>query len=187
MHPPISDVISAIITRNQRIRDFWSRAHGWAPYEAADLLSKSRLDWQVGLSHTLRLWLPEPADLSQEDSEGRLILAWANLGSLVEGTLKWFLSVYYSDYKVDINAITSDGVVQDPDGAKFDRLRQFFQKVIWTPEENYDQWILRIQQRRNALHAYKAREIGTFEELEDDVRTYLPLLECLDGRVPYPD
>jgi len=44
-----------------------------------------------------------------------------------------------------------------------------------------------IQWRRNVIHAYKDREIGTFEEFEDDVRTYNLLLDNLEGRDPYPD
>ncbi|WP_272480015.1 hypothetical protein [Aquibacillus koreensis] len=33
--------------------------------------------------------------------DGDLILAWANLGTLVEGTIKLFLSVYLNDYLDD--------------------------------------------------------------------------------------
>lgn len=50
------------------------------PLEAAELLSRSRLDWQVHLATCLRDWLPGERKLT----EGHLILAWANLGALIE-------------------------------------------------------------------------------------------------------
>jgi hypothetical protein len=96
---PIHRVVDDIETVNSRLAQFWKAAHGWAPLEAAGLLSKSRLDWQVSLSCSLRLWLREPANSL---SDGELILAWTNLGSLIEGTLKLFLSVYYNDFQADV-------------------------------------------------------------------------------------
>jgi hypothetical protein len=54
---PIHQVVDRIETLNRDLASFWKNAHGWAPVEAAGLLSKSRLDWQVPLSSSLRLWL----------------------------------------------------------------------------------------------------------------------------------
>ena len=54
----------------------------------------------VSLSASLRLWIRDPADAL---TPAELILAWANLGSLVEGTIKTFLSVWYETYKGDID------------------------------------------------------------------------------------
>lgn len=185
---PISVVIEKIVAKNQAIAHFWSEAYDWAPIEAANLLSKSRLDWQVSLSRTLNLWFPDPFEVDEQTEDGRLILAWANLGALVEGTMKWFLSVYYETYKTDVDAITSrKGKLIDPDEVKLEPLRIFFGKSIWTAAEDYDPWVKRVQARRNAIHAYRTRDIGTFEEFEGDVRTYLEFLKSLDLRVPYPD
>ena len=46
-----------------------------APIEAAGLLNKARLDWQVSLSSSLRNWLRDPPGVL---SDGDLILAWTN-------------------------------------------------------------------------------------------------------------
>jgi len=62
----IEDVVSRIEKLNS------PASNGWAPVEAAGLLTKSRLDWQASLSKTLRLWLREP---STALSDGELILA----------------------------------------------------------------------------------------------------------------
>jgi hypothetical protein len=62
-HPSLSEVIEQIETLNRKLAGFWKAAHGWAPIEAAGLLSKARLNWQVSLSSSLRLWLREPSSI----------------------------------------------------------------------------------------------------------------------------
>jgi hypothetical protein len=54
---PLSEVIQRITKLNAGIQKFWSKSRGWAPIEAAGLLAKSRLDWQVSLSEALALWV----------------------------------------------------------------------------------------------------------------------------------
>lgn len=186
--PPsdIGAIVEDIIRRNEIIRAAWSESHGWAPTEAADLLAKSRLDWQVSLSHCLRLWLIEPGP---DEMEGHLILAWANIGSLVEGSLKFLLSVCYLDYARDPAKRGRKRKVVAPDCLSLEELRQFYQKnTIWADQEAeaWNEWILHIQQRRNAIHAYQDRDIGTFDEFFEDVRRYRKLISEVD-RMPYPE
>jgi hypothetical protein len=175
-------VISDIISKNKEIRDFWSNAHGWAPNEAAELLAKARLDWQISLSYCLRLWLDAPSD---DDVEGRLILTWANLGSLVEGTMKFFLSVHEADYS---NAPHTRGKNKKPcyiDVLQFEELKQFFNQNI-TSMKKWNCWLTKIQQRRNAIHAYKDRDIETINDFFKELGEYLDFLEDLEGGIPYP-
>ena len=109
-HEELCDRIEKLTTR---MMDFWKSAHGWAPIEAAGLLNKSMLEWQASLSSSLRMWLCSSSD-------GDLILAWANIGALVEGHLKLFLSVWYNDYSADSDAIKDKrGRLQEPDGSTF--------------------------------------------------------------------
>src|SRR3990170_3554478 len=111
----IDIVIDRIVNINEGIGKFWSEAEGWAPIEAAKLLSKSRLDWQISLSKSLKIWVAD-SNLHPDEKDGRLILAWANLGCLVEGTLKLFLSIYYKHYVDDIHGIKDrKGQLRDPD------------------------------------------------------------------------
>ena len=114
------------MTLNEGLRRFWTKADGWAPSEAARLLSKSRLDWQVSLSSCLKIWSKEH---NSDDESGCLILAWVNLGSLVEGTMKLFMSVWYNDYMNDNEAIKKRGRdVKDPDILSLEEMRVFFKK-----------------------------------------------------------
>ena len=167
------------------MRQFWIKSDGWAPIDAAKLLSKSRLDWQVSLSRCLKNWIEEP---NSDEESGQLILAWVLLGSLVEGTMKLFLSVYYADYKHDIEAIKKKGDLIDPDSLQLEEMRQYFRKSVWREEDgDWDSWILKIQQRRNAVHAFKNRDIGNFDDFFDDVRKYRKFLHYINDRLPDPD
>jgi hypothetical protein len=180
---PLEDVIKNIIALNDEIRSFWSQADGWAPNNAADLLSISKLDWQVSLSNCLNIWV----ESRDNDDSGSLILAWTNLGSLVEGTLKLVLCVYYDEYRSDPEAVyeRNNTRLKEPDVLELDKLRQFFAKkeII---DERWNDWILHIQQQRNAIHAYKNRAIGNWNEFYLDVRNYYEFLQLMNNNLPYP-
>jgi hypothetical protein len=47
--------------------------------------------------------------------------------------------------------------------------------------------VQRVQQRRNAIHAFKDRDIGSVEEFFDEVRIYLDFLVDVTMGLPYPD
>ncbi len=176
--------IGHIIALNERIRSFWQeRAGGWAPRKAASLLEKSRLDRLVSLSHTLRLWT-EPCPDAED--EGRLILAWANLGILVEGTMTWFLCVWEDAYAR--NPMQSrKGFDLDPNRLTFEEMTRFYRQHVWATGEEWDEWVTLVRDRRNAVHAFNHRELGTWDEFWQAVARYREFVDDLDARVPYPD
>lgn len=177
------DVVENIIRLNTWLAEFWGNSHGWAPDEAAILMSKSRLDRQVSLSKCLVLWLSVK---HSEKGDGHLILAWANLGSLIEGTLKLFLVAYYKDYKKDIEAFKDKKGIIDPDGLALEKLRTFFNKKnLWSSDWN--DYTNKVQQYRNAIHAFKDRDIGTFQEYEESLNKYLEMIRKFNLNLPYPD
>lgn len=182
----LESAIDRIVTSNERIRRFWTReAHGWSPRETAELLENSRIDRLVSLSHSLRLWTQPSTD---EDQEGRLILAWANLGVLVEGTMTWFLCVHEGSYSQSPMQ-TKGGVDLQPNHLRFEELCRYYREVVWTDRQlaEWDDWLNTVRNRRNAVHAFNHREIGTWEDWSDAVVRYLGLIEDLDGQIPYPD
>jgi len=182
-HLPVEKVVEEICALQDELRQFWSDAEGWAPIEAAELLSKSRLDWQVSLSHCLKTWLEKREG---EGEAGGLILAWVNLGSLVEGTLMLFLSVHYRDYKASLQGIKEQ--LGDPDSLVLDKLRKFVRDNVWMDAEGrkWDAWIANVQQRRNSIHAFRDRQVGSHDEFLKAVRMYLRFLRFVDGHLPYP-
>ena len=187
---PIAEVVKRIASLNAGIADFWSKSEGWAPVSAAGLLGKSRLDWQVSLSGSLRLWLRDPPTAL---TPAELILAWANLGSLVEGSIKLLLSVYYETYKADIENLKTANVfdykkqvAHDPDGLQLEKLRNYCKSQKLLGNEG-DALVELVQQRRNAIHAFKDRPIGDGNEFQSAVKEYLALLRAINGRLVYPD
>jgi len=178
--------INQIIASNERIRKFWTEeSSGWSPRETTELLENSRMDRLVSLSHSLRLWT-EPC--AAEDQEGRLILAWANLGILVEGTMTWLLCVFENDYAKKPMK-TKNGSDLRPNRLRFEEMCRFFSEHIWIDSQRteWDDWLTMVRNRRNAVHAFNQRDIGDWNDWRQAVVHYLDFIGELDGRVPYPD
>jgi hypothetical protein len=45
----------------------------------------------------------------------------------------------------------------------------------------------RVQKRRNAIHAYQHRDIGTFAEWQETLRLHLSFVRDVGGGLLYPD
>jgi hypothetical protein len=185
----ISDVVIRIERLTAGLVKFWRNPVGWAPPSATGLLSKSRLDWQASLAKSLGNWLREPPAAL---SDGDLILAWTNVGTLVEGALKLLLSVYYENYKADIEALKSanafnykKGTDKPPDGLGLESLRLFVKSHALLGKDG-DELVALVQQRRNAIHAFEDRPIGDEAEFHQALRGYLRLLRSINNRLPYP-
>lgn len=177
------DIVAEIVRKNAALDHFWRAAHGWAPYESAELLSNSRLDRQVSLSRCLAIW-EGPHEEGAE--EGCLILAWANLGALVEGTLKLFLAVWYDAYMEDDLAPRSKGKVLPPDKLMFRGILDFLgRKELLSAELRT--FAEEVQQRRNAIHFFKDRDIGDPDEFYRALLRYRDLIEDVELSLPYPD
>ena len=134
----IDEVCDRVSQLTADMMTFWKSASGWAPAEAADLLSRSMLEWQVSLASSLSRW-------ANATSDGDLILAWTNLGALIEGQLRLFLSVYYEDYKTDAQPMVMRGNVQQPDEASLELLRQFFVRSVWIAGSDWNTYVQFVQ------------------------------------------
>lgn len=177
--------IDDIRTVHNHWNDFWGNG-GWARGDAANLLAQSHLDWLVSLVDCLAIWARD--DKATELSAGALILAWTNLGSLFEGSMKFFLSVYKSDYDKS-PVVGRKQKPLDPDVLMLDGLRQFFSRHVWTNSQK-KQWnkvLEKIRDHRNAIHAYRHRDLGTFPEFGETVHHYLCFILELENQIPYPD
>lgn len=161
---------------NEKFQGFWSNSFGWSTETSALLLSKSRLDRQVSLSKALKLWRLEN---ELELSDGELILAWANLGCLIEGSLMLFFSIYREDYIEDRNSKN-----KDPQDVFLSDLENLVRRSD-VFEEQWIQLIEHIRNRRNAIHAFKERDIGTTAELKNSLVSYAEFLLVIDSRLPY--
>jgi hypothetical protein len=180
--PTMSEHLFAIERISSRAAEFWRRAHGWAPKEVAELLSEARLDWVASFNRTLPFRVQEVAEYP--DEHGALILAWAHLRALVEGTLKLFLSVFLLNYLDDPNAPKDRRGTVMPDVLPLEKIRQFLKKsgILAT----HLGFIEHVQQRGNAIHAFADRPIGTADEFMEYVVLYRYFLQDVDDNLPTP-
>ncbi|MBY5720588.1 hypothetical protein HFO33_29030 [Rhizobium leguminosarum] len=183
--------VDDIITVQAGLASFWSNAQGWAPADGAALLASARLDWTPSLARSLHRWAEPPAL-----ADGDLILAWANLGSILESSLRLFLGVYITDYQNSredleaINAIEQRGANQGqpypPSSIQFEKIRQLLGRREIFPADDLA-FIGLVQARRNAIHAFNNREIGNASEFRSAAATYRGFIAELATRLPYPD
>jgi len=122
-----------------------------------------------------------------------LILGWANLGALIEGTIKTLLSVWYETYKDDVDNLKATGAYDNykqkahsPDGLTLGRLRSYCKAHDLLGAAG-DALAELVQHRRNAIHAFRDRPIGDGAELQLAIRSYLQFLRDVNSRLPYPD
>lgn len=169
--------INELVESIRKTTSFWSNHNGWAPEATASILSRAQLNWISSLSVSLHGW-------NRSLSDGDLILAWANIGAIVEGYLKLFLVVYDHDYRQSPHLRRGDYVSQDVIG--LEELRVYFKKKVWVNTDDWDDWICFIQTKRNAIHAFKQRDIGNTRQLHDQIFRLHEFVGEIDGRLPYP-
>ena len=157
----------------------WKDVYGIASNASAAKLYKSMLEWQNELTNTLEIWINKGLDMSV----GELILARANLGAVVESWLKFFYCVYYDDYCK--NPITYKNKMIEPENAKFEDLNDFSTGILWS-DANSDEfrWIDSVRYKRNAIHSFKYRDIGTPQDFLDDLEHLYEFVDNIISHLP---
>jgi hypothetical protein len=171
------DEIIAILAAQHRA---WPRAGGWAPSNASALLEVARLDWQLSFAHTLRDSL---APFPKESADARQILGYVTLRSLCEGAIQLFITVYYNDYISDSDVIKRKNKTVEPGDALFNALIDFYVK---RGDEKFGPYLKRVQERGNAIHYFRERDIGTQDELKADIVLLRDFLTSIDTQLPDP-
>lgn len=92
----MSTILSEIQSKTNEILGFWqNKAREYASPRSRAKLEATRLDLIKDLTDTLTIWQKKLPSLK----DGELILAYANLGTLVEGWSKFFYCFYYKSYE----------------------------------------------------------------------------------------
>ncbi len=175
--------LKTIQQHSKVVLNFWNTgARGWAPKEVSQKLEAARIDWLLDLTECLTIWNNKGNTMTN----GELILAYANLGALVEGWLKLFYCIYYIDYCRN-PLREGQGSMIEPNNLKFEKLKQFSRNILWDKCGDWDVWVTKIQNRRNAIHSFNDKEIGTPIEYFDDIDTYRKFILLIDARFLYPE
>ncbi len=157
---------------------------GWAPDETIRILKSVNFERILSLMESLNYY--QSKDYL---SDGELLIAVTIIGSLVEFWIKFFYTIYIQDY---FNSVKEDSRFFDckkkkiklPDKIKFETLKQFSRENLLKNNEKFEEWINRIQFKRNAIHTFVYREIGGTEELEYDLEMLSLLIEKIYYRLP---
>lgn len=169
---------TSIKTKNTML--LFKESRGFVPRIATEALDEVPVDWIVDLTDTLKIWLKKGATMTG----GELILARVNLGSLVEFWLKFFYCIYIKDYD-NSPFVTRKGKAIPFDQMTFDQARIFAEGILWsTNDKTMHAWVRKTQKYRNAIHAFKKREIGTSQEFIEDLSVYYEFVEIIYSRLP---
>jgi len=179
------DTLDFIIRDTNNTTLLWKEAaqENIPPSSAAKKIDDAMLDWMRELTKTLRLWTDKGAKMTS----GELILARANLGAIVESWLKFFYCAYNEDYQKQPKT-TKDRkgniVTIEPNDLGFDQLKQYSRGILYQKNDSWEQWVDSVQKKRNAIHSFNYREIGTSEEYYDDVEKLYDFMQLINDRLP---
>ena len=173
--------------KSKMILTFWKEYCYWAPNNVAEKLKIARIDWLIDLIDCLQIWTEKAPALT----DGELILAYANLGCLVEGFLKLFYCVYYNDYIENVLRGKTESIDKkyEPNNLRFESLKQLGRKTIWNSNTNnhWNLWIDTIQRKRNAIHGFNNIKIGNSLQFMINIKKFGDFVELMNERLPYPD
>lgn len=160
------DQYDVLVIRTKNAALIWKEAYGIAPDSVANKLDGAMLEWQSELTKSLKIWI----DKGLAMTTGELILARANIGAVVESWLKFFYTVYYEDYMNSSPFKDRNGNVIEPESVKFENLKNFSTGKLWDDNTSLDyKWVDSVQNKRNAIHSFQYKEIGTPCEFLEDV------------------
>lgn len=166
------------ITNN--INLIWKETRGIAPKCVTDKMENAMLGWLVDLTNALQIWI----DKGEEMTEGELILARANMGSIVEGWLKIFYCAYYDEYLKNPRKNKRGGLIE-PNKMTLESLKIFSIGILWDDNEDSNYlWVEKVQHYRNAIHAFDYRDIGTNLEFIEDIDILYDFVENIQYRLP---
>ena len=159
----------------------WKNVRGIAPDNAAKKLDIAMLDWQSELIKTLKIWIDKGLDMTV----GELILARANLGAVVESWLRFFYCVFYDDY-INQPMVNKKGKVLEPEkDMRFEDLKNFSTGVLWDDDKSSDYlWVDSIQHKRNAIHSFTYKDIGTPADFLLDVDRLCEFVDMILNHLP---
>ena len=171
--------ILTIQTNNTAL--IWKDVHGIAPDNAAKKLDIAMLDWQSELTKTLKIWIDKGLNMTV----GELILARANLGAVVESWLRFFYCVFYDDY-INQPMKNKKGQILEPEkDMRFEDLKKFSTGILWDDENSKDYiWVDSIQKKRNAIHSFTYKDIGTPLDFLLDVDYLCEFVDMILNHLP---
>ena len=177
----VIDTFDFIIPKTNNTTLLWEEAakESIPPQSVEKKIDDAMFCWMRELTRALRLW----TDKGSEMTQGELILARVNIGSIVESWLKFFYCVYNDDYQQNPRT-NRKGDVIEPNNLTFEQLKQYSANILYQPGDSWEVWIDGVQRKRNAIHAFNFRDIGTATDFYDDVEKLNEFINLITDRLP---
>ncbi|MDN9009495.1 hypothetical protein [Brevibacillus laterosporus] len=170
-HMPLEQVVDEVIKRHTSIHASWSIPPRSKQLSTAHLVTADTLLCQISLSKSLHRWLN-----MQSTEPGDLLLAWTNIGLLVEGTMKWFLSVFHEEVRHE----WENQVIKFQDHYSQESflymMRKFFHQRIWFGKGDFDRWVMHVHECRFYGLSEHQQLQSRMERFDEAVRVYLHFL-----------
>ncbi len=160
----------------------WSETCGLVPEAVTGKLDAAMFNWMSDLTDSLDIWISKSLDMT----DGELILAWTNLGALVECWLRFFYCVYYEDYMKSPKLGKKCKPLEPDDKAMtFDYLIQYSKGILWDNlQDPLYLWVYKIQHYRNAIHAFSYKNIGHPSDFILEIEQYSLFVDEIIERLP---
>ena len=171
--------IIRIRTKNNEI--LWEDIHGITTEDTANIMDKAMLNWLTELTNTLEIWIQKGENMTT----GELLLARVNIGSIVESWLRHFYTAYHEDYMKNPIKDKKQKVKAPEKDLSFEELKNFSIGILWK-DKNDDmyKWVDSVQHKRNAVHSYIYKDIGTPRNFLDDIDMLRKFIELIERRLP---
>ncbi len=173
--------IKELVEMTEDIVTFWSRdviIMDWAPDEVADELTKISFSKVISIVHSLDLFVEKDVL-----TDGELLLAWTQLGSITEWYLKFFLCVSAVDYLKNPKYWPNKVDVISPHDLKFEYAKQVF-RAESILDLDLIHIIETIQYNRNAIHLTDSREIAGEDEYRTALHGFIKIVKEIYIRLP---
>lgn len=177
-----------IVEIAKKWEEFWPNSLGWATQEVVDQLGSAEMERHTSVATSLSYW---PERLELHGTIGEYLLAWACLGSVVEGGLKVFFCVYTYDWQQDDDAPTSyenggKRKQNKPSRTMLDSLLKYAKKRnIFEPHDL--EMMALVRDQRNLIHPLKQGETLMGSEFNCALVAVASIYQSIDDRIPYPD
>lgn len=198
-----TDIFDKIIIEVLETKSFCMNCDEFFPRIVFEELKITRINRVEGMINVLKL-------LNNNNmSEEELIISNTILGSIVECYLMFFYTIFYDNYKKDIEIIELkelkkegkcynyryrkipkkklNSPLRKPSEITLDILKVFSKSRLFNDfdsESKWSKWIEDIQYKRNSIHIFKDRNIGTQKEINQNIKVLLKFIIYINNHLP---
>ena len=166
--------------QTQNVALIWKCTRGVSPANVANDLDKAMLNWMSSLTDSLGIWISKGVNMT----DGELILARANFGSVVESWLRLYYTIYQDDYNKNPFKDKNGNAVRR-EKLRFVDLQEHSTGILWANKNSWEYlWIDSARNKRNAIHSFEFKNIGTPMDFINDIDKLYDFVDSIIEKFP---